>query len=482
MTPEPTGLAPVREPLVERLHQFMDELRARGLPLALSERIDAMRAVAVLGFERDRNLHTALSATLVKASEHQAAFDEIFDLYFRSGRSSLPNEADDAQRDDSVARFGPFDLDEAVRSVLRDGSEALARLVAERAVAQFAGFERGRAVGGAGYELRTIRGLRLDDAAAEIAAEIVGEAGRQPGAGPSGSTSPGRQLGFDLEHDSVAERVAELRRQIRQVIRELLIADRGVEAVAKTIRTPLPADIDIMMATPAQLAEIDRLLRTLQRKIATTLERKRRHRTGPLDLGRTVRASMATGGVPIRVVHRRPIATKPQLFVLADVSGSVASFAAFTISLVSAMSQEFSKLRAFAFVGRTIEVTELFKATSGPVKAVQAINALEGPTFLHARTDYGRALTQFEQAVGSEVGRRSTILIFGDARGNYLAPEVQVLTRIAKRARALYWLNPEQPNLWGSGDSLMPVYARHCTEALSCRTLGDLRRFVERLA
>jgi hypothetical protein len=73
------------------------------------------------------------------------------------------------------------------------------------------------------------------------------------------------------------------------------------------------------------------------------------------------------------------------------------------------------------------------------------------------------------------------VLIFGDARGNYRPAEEATLARIARAAGAVYWLNPERSNYWGTGDSLMKVYAPHCTEAISCRTLGDLRRFVETL-
>jgi uncharacterized protein with von Willebrand factor type A (vWA) domain len=453
----------------------MDELRSRGLPVSIGERIDAMQAVEVLGFDTEGSLHTALSATLVKVSEHRGVFDEVFNLYFRVGRSPLPLEPATAELGaETTTDVAWLDLDHAVRSVLRDGSEALARMIAEQAVAQFAGFERGRMVAGVLYERLTLKGLRLD----AIAAEMAGEMG---GGGPQGSASSGRQLGFELERDLVAERLATLRQQVREVIRELLVADRGVDAVAKTIRTPLPTEVAITMANRAQLAEIDRILKPLQRKLATMMMRKRRRRTGVLDVGKTLRASMATGGVPMRVVHRKPTPSKPQLFVLADMSGSVASFAAFTVSLVSAMSQEFSKLRTFAFVENAVDVTELFKKTGDPVKAIQAINEMQGLTFLDASTDYGRALKQFWREVGPQLGRRSTVLIFGDGRGNYRPAEEETLVHIAKKAGTLYWLNPEQLSLWGTGDSLMRTYARHCTEAVSVRTLTDLRHFVERL-
>jgi uncharacterized protein with von Willebrand factor type A (vWA) domain len=96
-------------------------------------------------------------------------------------------------------------------------------------------------------------------------------------------------------------------------------------------------------------------------------------------------------------------------------------------------------------------------------------------------TDYGRALRHFHGAVGTELERRSTVLIFGDARGNYLPAEETTLARIARRAGSVYWLNPEPPARWNTGDSVMRAYEPYCTAAVTCRTLSDLRRFIERL-
>jgi uncharacterized protein with von Willebrand factor type A (vWA) domain len=476
----------VRAPLVDRLHRFIDELRARGLPVSMVERIDAMQAAEGAELDTRLGLHTVLSATLVKTAEHLSVFDEVFELYFRLARPATTELVGDTKPVAAEDGRTPMDLDRALRSVLRDGSDALARLVAEQAVAQFGRFEAGRPAAGVMYEKWTVEGLRLAQVSAELARQAAAGEGNAPGTGPgggpnSGPSSVGHQLGVDLRRHEIIERTEALRMQIREVIREMLIADRGVDAVAKTLRKPLTADIDISMASGSQLIEIERIMQPLQRKLATTMMRKRRQRTGPLDVRATLRASMATGGVPVRVIHRRPRPTKPQLYVLADMSGSVATFAAFTVTLVSAMSQLFSRLRTFAFIQDASEVTTLFKETKDPRQAVAAVTEFMGASSLGGYTDYGRSLRGFWGEIGTQLGRRSTVLIFGDARGNYLPAEEATLVKIAKRAGSVYWLNPEPRSLWGTGDSLMPVYERHCTEAVSCRTLSDLKRFIESL-
>jgi uncharacterized protein len=479
-------MTPVRTSLVDRLHRFVDELRARGLPISMVERIDAMRAAEGAELDNVHGLHTVLAATLVKASEHLSVFDEVFELYFRLpapdtndlGGDAVPMAGDDGRT--------PMDLDRALRSVLRDGSEALARLVAEQAFAEFGRFEPGRPAAGVMYEKWTVAGLRLSEVSAELEREGAAAIGDSPrgdssGAATAGSSGAHRRLAQDLRRGGVAQRAEALRTQIREVIRETLVADRGVDAVAKTLRKPLTADVDISMASQADLAEIERAMVPLQRKLATTMMRKRRHRNGPLDVRATLRVSMATGGVPVRVIHRRPRPTKPHLYVLADMSGSVATFAAFTVTLVSAMSQLFSRLRTFAFIQDAVEVTELFKRADDPRQALGVVSNFVGASSLGNYTDYGRSLRRFSSDIGSQLGHRSTVLIFGDARGNYLPAQEATLADIAERAGSLYWLNPEPRSLWGTGDSLMHLYEPHCTDAVSCRTLSDLRRFIEGL-
>ncbi|HTU76997.1 MAG TPA: VWA domain-containing protein [Trebonia sp.] len=453
-----SGLSPV-----ERIHRFIDELRARGVPISMVERLDAMRAAQVAELDQADGLRTALRCTLVKSPDHLSVFEEVYELYFSPVRGRpAPGQAGP-----------PLDLRQAVTAVLRDGSPGLARRVAEQAVGEFVQFEAGRPVAGVMYERATLAGLRLEELAAGLLAE--------PAAGSGGSGAPGQHLLPGLQQAEVARRAGYLKSQVRRVIRELLVADRGADAVAKTLRRPLTADLDISTASREELRDIQRAMIPIQHKLATTVMRKRRHHADLIDVRATLRASMATGAVPLRIVHRAPRPTKPQLYVLADMSGSVATFATFTVTLVSALSQLFSRLRSFAFIRDAAEVTDVFRNVRDPEQAMTAIRDFVTAGELGDYTDYGRALRQFHGAVGAELERRATVLIFGDARGNYLPAQEATLARIARRAGSVYWLNPEPPARWNTGDSVMGAYEPHCTAAVTCRTLSDLRRFIEQL-
>jgi uncharacterized protein len=461
---------------VERIHRFADELRARGVPVSMVERLDGMRAARVAELDRADGLRTALRATLVKSADHLAVFEEVFDLYFdpagsRRGAQAGPPEAKPR-----------LDLEHAVRGVLRGGSEELARQAAEQAVEEYVRFEPGRPVAGVFYELSALAGLRLDELSAQQLAEAAAAIAGSGGSGGSGGLDdPGQHLRFEVQRAQTAARAELLRGQVRKAIRGLLVADRGADAVAKTLRQPLTADIDISRAGRAQLAELQRVMTPIERKLATTVMRRRRGRAGLIDVRATLRASMATGGVPVKVVHRKPRPTRPHLYVLADVSGSVANFAAFTVTLLAAMSQLFSRLRAFAFIENAAEVTDAFRQVLGPEQAIAAMRDYVTAGELGGSTDYGRALRQFYATVGQELEHRATVLIFGDARGNYRPAEEDTLAKIARRAGSVYWLNPERRAQWNTGDSMMRAYEPHCTAAVTCQTVNDLRGFIEQL-
>ena len=238
--------------------------------------------------------------------------------------------------------------------------------------------------------------------------QLAGEAAAIAGSGGSGGLDdPGQHLRFEVQRTQTSTRAELLRGQVRKAIRGLLVADRGADAVAKTLRQPLTADIDISRASREQLAEVQRVMTPIQHKLATRVMRKRRSRTDLIDVRATLRASVATGGVPVKVVHRKPRPTKPHLYVLADVSGSVATFAAFTVTLVSAMSQLFSRLRTFAFIENAAEVTDTFRLVRGPEHAIAAMRDYVTAGELGSYTDYGRALRQFHATVGQELEHRS---------------------------------------------------------------------------
>ena len=212
------------------------------------------------------------------------------------------------------------------------------------------------------------------------------------------------------------------------------------------------------------------------------LARKRRHgRKGPLDFRSTVRHSLSYGGVPAEPKFRYPRPSKPEIFVIADISGSVAAFARFTLHLVYAISDQFSKVRAFVFIDGIDEVTRFFEGVDDIGEAVHRVNTEADVVWVDGHSDYGHAFEVFWQRYGKEVGTKTTVLILGDARNNYHASQAWVVKEIQKKARHVFWLNPEPRSYWDTGDSIVGEYGAHCDGTFECRNLRQLEKFVENL-
>lgn len=457
---------------------FIDEIREAGVPVSMVEAIDAMHAVEAIDIGDRIALRETLRATMVKNLRHERAFDLAFDIYF----STVPAPAGDDTSETGAGQpdglpapedsdHPDFDLDQllaALLGALEGLDEEAIRRAAREAVDQLAGMEPGRPVGGTYYLYRTLRRLDLKSIQTQLIEALLGD----------DELSDLEQL---LLKEEVETRIEKLRSEIQEEIRRRLVADRGRDAVARTLRRPLVEDVDLMHATSAELREMEAAIGPLTRKLAARLARRRRKRDGRLDFRRTVRRSLATGGVPVDPQFRHPRPHRPEVWLLADISGSMATFSRFTLQFTHAMSTHFSRLRTFAFVDTIDEVTEFFGPGVDFGSAVNRITTEAEVVWLDGHSDYGNSLETFYSRYGRQLTPRTTVIITGDARNNYRPPRDAVLGDIAKSARALVWLNPEPRAYWDTGDSTMSHYAKHCTSVHEVRTLRQLESFVENL-
>jgi uncharacterized protein with von Willebrand factor type A (vWA) domain len=480
--------------ITELLAGFIQELRQAGLPVSLTENLDAMEAVKHIPLEDREAFKYALAATLVKNNTHWRAFETVFEVYFslRGSQYRIGDGDDDAlaelleqlesdeQMDGDGPRTGagggegmtPEEIAEMLYRALQRGDQGLMRAVARQSVRRFAGMEPGRPVGGTYYLYRTLRNLDLDG----VMERLMDQA-------REASPEPLTPLEERLERDELEARIEKLKKEIEAEIRRALVADRGVEAMARTLRKPLPEDVDFMHASREEMAALRKAIYPLTRKLAVRLARKRRHgRKGPLDFRSTMRHSLSYGGVPAELKFKYPRPSKPEIFVIADISGSVAAFARFTLHLVYAISNQFSKVRAFVFIDGLDEVTHMFEGVEDITEAVHRVNTEADVVWVDGHSDYGHALEVFHQRFAKEVGPKTTVLVLGDARNNYHASQSWVLKDLQNRARHVYWLNPEPKSYWDTGDSIVGEYSVQCDGTFECRNLRQLEKFVDYLA
>lgn len=245
------------------------------------------------------------------------------------------------------------------------------------------------------------------------------------------------------------------------------------------IKNPLAQDM-----FPASYEEIKRMEATfplLARRLAARMVKKtRRYDHASLDFRKTVRASLAYGGIPVQLYTRRKWREKPVIFALCDVSDSCLHFSYFSLALVYSLERFFRQVRSFAFVDQSDEVSDLLRHTNPAnlrARVLWEADVIGGVGY----TDYGNAFQTFLDGYGQHLSARSTVLIFGDARTNWFAPRSQLLKEIKERVKRVYWFIPEAQPDWEKGDSSMSSYQPYCDRVFECLTLEDLARSLEQL-
>lgn len=449
---------------------FVEALRAAGLSVSLAEGLDAISALEQVSWHDRETVRAAYAATLVKRQPQRVTFDAVFDIYYprlvgdgvAGGR-----DGDDAQPAAGPRDTGP-DLErfrEALAEALASGDQQALQDLAAEAVARF-GAMPGRGPGLSSWSAYTSL-QRVSPS--ELVDRLV-----------QGLLADG--LDAERAQRTAGRRIGDFTRMVEGDARRRIAEEKGPEHVVGVTVRPTIDRLDFTAARRSDLEEMRREVYPLARRLAARLTKEQHaRRRGPLDVRRTVRASIATGGVPLTTHHRPRRPHRTELVVLCDVSGSVANFAQFTLMLVFALREAFSGVRAFTFVDDVAEVSDVFRPGADVAEVMESLAASMSQAAMSGRTNYGRALTRFAEEHPDAIGPRSSLLVLGDGRSNYSDLALPVLADLAGRARHAWWLNPEHPRHWGTGDSAADTYGT-IVPMVECRNLAQLGEFVHEIA
>ncbi len=443
--------------LAAKLLVFCEELRREGVAVGTSEILDAFAALDQVPWTVHDDFREALAATIAKSQEDRRVFELLFDRYFfRAAEAEAVQRGigEGEQRHQGGERLDIDELRDSVRQAIVDGNDGDMRDLARLAIAAFG--RQGEGSGVIGVDVQRIR-------------RTLGlSAGAQP------ADEDGDQLEIDREQLNRFER--HLRRELERALIE------RTEALPPS--RPL-AELDRALPTsPAQdLAAVHRAVAQMKRRLATLGHEQRGRRRGQVvDVRRTMRASLETGGVPLRLRYRPKRPRRPEIYVLCDVSTSVTSASVFFLSVLHALHDSFRKLRSFVFIERISEVTEIFEHERDFLNISRRISSEGGVADVSGYTDYGRVWLEFLDEISDELDPRSTVIVLGDARTNGREPHADAFAQVAERAGRMFWLNPEPKLYWNYGDSVMSAYESYCDGAFECWTTRHLESFVNVVA
>jgi uncharacterized protein len=460
--------------LLDRLVLLAHGLQAGGVPAALTEVMDAATALSTVDLLDRGVLRECLRATLMKRPDGTGLFDLLFDRYFPVTHVETASAGDDHP---AAAPPGPgasstdghnasSDLLRRLTDAIRNGDLDALRALAAGLVDDYSGLGDGAST--ERYHLyRVMRaadlGRLLADAARELRAELD-------------------------HHDALAARVAnsenealleEFRRLIAETIRGRLVELVGAQEVVRSTRIE---EMEVMKASTTDLRALRDAVKPLARRLAARMAARRRlRRRGKLDLRRTTRRSMQFGGVPVNPAFRDRKASKPDVVVLCDLSGSVAEFANFTLQLLTALHDELARLRSFVFVDGIAEVTDLIMTAEHAVDP-RFLVSRPGVVVADGHSDYATVFEKFVTDHLSALRPTTTVIVAGDARSNYRPTGEAALKVIAERSKQVFWFNPEPSELWNTSDSRLAAYRPHCRAVFEVRTLRQLADAVAELA
>ena len=305
----------------ENLHRFFRAARGAGVRVSPAESIDAMRAVANVGFADRAILRDTLLLTLAKTQDEKRALGECFDLFF--DLPELSQQAPESESDGKSDAAEPQAPQGAAgEGQPTEGLGPLAQMLLAQDRNEIAAAMANAASAASLSDIRyfTQRGI--------FSGRILDQMGIQ-------------RLRDDLDalvasNPAVAERLAAALEALREAVRDtvsqaLLLYGREE---TENLRNEILRNAPLSRIEPRQVEQMRRLIRQIARRLRERYSKPRkRQRRGHLDVRRTMRRNAAWGGVPFLTAWKRRHRDRPKIVALCDVSGSVARVSDFFLLL-----------------------------------------------------------------------------------------------------------------------------------------------------
>ena len=228
-------------------------------------------------------------------------------------------------------------------------------------------------------------------------------------------------------------------------------------------------------------------IEALMRRFAQRLRHWQLRREAPaptgrrLNMGATLRASLASGGTPFELAWKRHRRLRPRLVLLIDVSRSMASYSFFYLRLARALAGAMPGVESFIFHTRTTAVSRALH-DADPWRAQEQLHWLAQG--FGGGTRIGESLAQFHRDYAQRaMHSRTALLIFSDGYDTgEPALLAQSLVQLRRQVRRIVWLNPlaAQPGFAPVSQGLTAALP-HVDEHVAAHDLASLERVLPRV-
>lgn len=268
---------------------------------------------------------------------------------------------------------------------------------------------------------------------------------------------------------------------LKEEIERQLARNMGPETLVLEMKKRNPRTASFIDSDDAMLSKVSQEIQKIGRKMAVRKGIRRSSSSrGAVNLSGTIRHSLKTGTIPLKLIKMQRIPSKPDLWLLCDMSNSVHKFIYFMFMFVYAAQNQYNSIRSFLFVDLLLESTEYLQG-QGWATALDKLKNIKGYN-LTGYSNYGNVFHQFSSRYLPLLDKKTTVIILGDAKNNSNTGDGhEVLAQIKETAAALYWLNPLDKSLWEKEDCIMNRYLPHCTGGFPCSNIEELEIFLSSL-
>jgi uncharacterized protein with von Willebrand factor type A (vWA) domain len=476
--------------MLKTIVNFANLCRAADMKISTSEVLDCIHHLELIDLGDETQFRTMLKTNFVKTQRDQEKFDGIYDLFFHTLRMGITDDPHHSLTDHLID----------IVDVLRDdgdqtgASEALFDFL----MGDSAAFLK---------ELQNILSLELDVPEVPLSRIIPSN---QKQEFMTSLKRIERQIDALLNNGHFDFGEQERRHLGDYLMERLGLAQQmiGDNPFAHTLppkkgpcRSTNPdnlGELPFSRLTQKEIKDVHEAIERLTRKLKDMITRRyNRKNKGVVDIKKTLRRAARYEGIPMEITFRKRPPRKPKIVTLCDVSFSVWYAVPFMLNILYSLQDCFSQVKSFVFIANVVDVSDTFTdheivdaidtiladfKLEPPQNAVYGDEKENDPVDNDPEiSDYGETFAHFQRKYLDVLDKKTTLIIMGDGRSNYLNPKETLLDELRDRCRRIIWLNPEPEHLWDTGDSEIKTYRPYCHELRPGGNLNQLADFITEL-
>ena len=460
--------------MVNLITKFVSCCRASDLRVSTSEVLDCMNQLQLVNVFDELQFRTVLNANFVKSQRDQSHFDHLYHLFFHELQTEIAGDQHHV-----LSKYS-----EEILAILRNMADGdhISEMVIDflsgdpveflREMLRIQTFEE---------EKHEVKKMRNNVGAVACRLEVSVKINKTRNKIVQFLGDNHSRMGEKTSQDIGDYFNARLESAYSMLTKDPRPQNVGLKEV-KSYKKNLNhlGELPFSQLTKTEVEEvrvaIDQLVRKLKDIVSRRYASKNR---GALDIKKTLRRAARYQGVPVEIKYRNRPLRKAKIVTLCDISSSVWGAARFMLNILYSLQECFTQVKSFVFISEVADVSDIFEKheINDAIEKILTDVDIEYSDF----TDYGATFSHFKKEYMDVINKKTTLIIIGDGRSNYMNPQEKILEEMREKCRRMIWLIPEPESVWGTGDSEIYTYRGYCHELRPCLNLNQLIDFVEEL-